>query len=133
MGGEGFEIIEPEHQTVNFRGREIQVYPITIGQLPAFSRAVAEFSHLFTSEDDDDVTALLSQCPEPIIKAVSVATGIDIDELNKGYIDDLVLLVSAVLRVNKNFFIEKVRPAIMDAVAALNQNEHEDSTTQSNG
>lgn len=114
--GDEYEAIEPELTPVSFRGRELQLRPLTIGQLPAFARALRNVLPSIMS-DDLDLMTLMAEHGEVIIEAVSIATGLSTDELARSPIDDFVVLANAAVKVNSDFFVQFAAPMLKEALA----------------
>lgn len=106
-----YEAIEPELTPVTFRGRELQLRPLTIGQLPAFARAMRNVLPSIMS-DDLDMLMLMAEHGEVIIEAVSIATGLSTEELASSPIEDFVLLARAAVTVNRDFFAQWAAPML---------------------
>lgn len=98
-----------------FRG--ILVTPLTIRTLPEFSRAVQPVLPLLLA---GQIVAALTEAPEALLRAISVATGIPEAELPE---DPAVFvrLAGAVIEVNMDFFARRLLPADRAAGAAIRQ------------
>lgn len=121
----GLDVIDPPAGSVSFRGVQYVVGPLKIGQLPAFARAIkpvsAHIEQAITSGRGFQVEMLLdliAEHGESVIEAVSVATGIPGAELREGDAAELLALIPAVLRTNKDFLIGRLTPAVRAAVRA---------------
>lgn len=117
------DVIAPAATSATFNGREIQIKPLKVGQLPAFARAIkplgGAIEAIATGTAALDVAMLLGMIGdhgESVIEAVAVATGLSRDEINDATPDQLVELVVVVLKVNADFFKGRLTPAILAAV-----------------
>lgn len=122
----GLDVIAPAFVPVDFAGRLVHVTPLKVGQLPAFARAIkplgAQIEQIAAGRAALDVAGLLdlvAEHGEAIVQAVSIGTGIKVDELNNSTPDVLVELAVVVLKVNADFFKGRLTPAILAAVARV--------------
>ena len=116
-------VISPEAVKVNFHGRDIEITPLKVGQLPAFARAIKQISGAISGAlVGGGMSAALAMEVmaegESLVDAISIATGVSVAELNESTPDDLVSLASAALKVNADFFKGRLTPAILAAVKA---------------
>ena len=81
MAGENLDILDPAPVIAQFRGKRLEIRPLTIGKLPAFSRLVRPIISEFLSgkhpswEESDDVMALelMELHGEAIAQALAIA------------------------------------------------------------
>lgn len=117
----GVDVISPPlGGAVMFAGREIQVRPLTIGQIPGVMRALKGVD-LSRGLDLADVPALIADHGEGVMLAVSVATGVTLDEVKASPVDEFVALLTAVIEVNADFFVQRVAPVLNGALARVGQ------------
>lgn len=117
-----FEAIEPRKIAVALSIGNIEVSPILVKELPAFSRAIEPFLQQILAMgdgDDLDVTEMLIGNMEQAISAVSIGARIHRDTLDQLSLDELVELAGAVIEVNFDFFIKRVIPRVSKLTAAL--------------
>lgn len=101
------DILDPPSVEVTLNGRPVTIRPLTVGQIPAFARAIRPLGDLFQrieSLTTADVLDMLADHGEQVIEAAAVATGLqgeDLQDVNPG---EFVSLVAAVIRVNADFF-----------------------------
>jgi hypothetical protein len=117
------DVIEPAETSATFNGREIQIRPLTVGQLPGFARAIKPISgaieSIATGNSAPDLFSILTMVAEhgdKVVEAVSIATGVKAEELLAATPDQLIELVVVALRVNADFFKGRLTPAILAAV-----------------
>lgn len=108
------DVLDPAPRRVRFRGEQLELRPVKIGDLPAFSRLVrpviAEFSgnrHPQWDESDDLMIVELTELHgEAIIEAAAIATGRPVDWIAEvENAAELVDLVREIVEVNRDFFI----------------------------
>lgn len=116
-----FSVIEPIGTSVEFRGATREVSPLKVGQLPKFARAIKPIgSEAFAGIINGDLSGLfdlIADHGESIIDAASVASGIDRAEIEAADIDELVQLATVIIRVNADFFAQRLTPALRQAAA----------------
>lgn len=120
---EGLDILEPAPTEVPWRGRTLRVTPLTVGQLPAFARAIRPASGAAEAFLDGRQSLtmagaldLIAEHGEALILAVSIASGVAREELESSTPDQLIGLAAAVIRVNADFFGRRLTPALRAAV-----------------
>ncbi|MBS4207443.1 hypothetical protein [Bacillus sp. FJAT-50079] len=100
---------------LNFNGEEFEVKKIPVRRIGALAMTLNNlpevFKDIFMNEEgearDLDTTAMLEKAPMLIMSAsetlppfLSVASGIDLEKILDGGIDDFILLIQSVLAVN---------------------------------
>lgn len=115
---EGLDVIEPAARGVQFRGRQVVVRPLTVGQLPAFARAIRPIiGQLGTLElSVDGLLDLIADHGEHVIEAVAVATGVPADDIRQAGADEMIALVAEVISANRDFLVGRL-PTALQAVA----------------
>lgn len=108
------DVIDPAPRRVRFRGELLELKPLRLGDLPAFSRLVrpviAEFvggRHPEWIDNDDLMIIELTELHgEAILQAAAIATGESLEWI-EGVEDtaELVALVQEIVEVNRDFFI----------------------------
>jgi hypothetical protein len=106
------ETLVPAGQVVTVAGREIRIMPLTIGQLPAFVRAIQPAAPYLSGDQDLDWLALVAEHGEALIEAAAVATGIESKEIEAMAPDEFVLLCGAIFEVDLDFFVHRLAPAM---------------------
>lgn len=95
----------------------LELTPLKVGELPAFTRAIRPFAERLGTEPD--WLALLAEHGEAVLAALAIASrqprawidGLDLDEA--------IRLAEALLEVNADFFVRRVSPQIARAAASL--------------
>ena len=93
----------------------VEVRPLRLRQLPAFSRAVGPVLPFLWS---GQIVAAITEDLDALLLAVSVATGIAVPDLPEDPAE-FVALAAAVVEVNADFFTRRLLPADMAAGAAI--------------
>ncbi len=110
------EALAPVPKRVTIAGRDIDLLPLRIRQLPAFSRAVSKAGPLLA---EGRLMEALAADGEGVIDAVAIAAGVDREWLDTLYPDDFLELAAAVVEVNLDFFGRRLRPALEAAQERL--------------
>lgn len=114
------EVLDPAPHRVRFRGEQLDLRPLTLGQLPAFSRLVrpviAEFSgdrHPQWADSDELMILELTELHgEAILEAAAIATGRPVEWIaGVENTAELLDLAHAVVEVNRDFFIRALAAA----------------------
>lgn len=117
-----FDAIESRKISVLLSIGNIDVSPILVKELPAFSRAIEPFLQQILAMGDDedlDVAELLIGNMDQAIEAVSIGARIHRDTLDQISLDELVELAGAVIEINFDFFIRRVIPRVSKLTEAL--------------
>ena len=108
------DVIDPAPHRVRFRGEDLELRPLRMGDLPAFSRlarpVIAEFvggQHPEWIDNDDLMILELTELHgESIINAAAIATGRPVAWIaDVESTAELVALVQEIVEVNRDFFI----------------------------
>lgn len=114
-------VIEPAARRVLALGREIEVSPLRVGQLPKFAATVRPLSGammgLLDSFGPEQFLDLLADHGDAIIDAVSIGARVPRTDLEDADPADLLALALAVVKVNADFFGRRLLPV----VAAMRQ------------
>lgn len=95
-------------------GTELQVLPLRLGRMPAFTKAVKPIAgSLFVA----DYFTILEEHPQAAIDTICAA-GFAPAMAQALYQDETVRLLSAIYEVNGDFFIQRLRPAMTQAAEA---------------
>jgi hypothetical protein len=116
------DVIAPATTQAKFKGQPVDIMPLKVGQLPAFARALKPISGsieaMFNGTGFDLVAfmGLIAENGENVVQAVSIASGVPVEQLNDATPDELIELAAVVLKVNADFFKGRLTPAILAAV-----------------
>ncbi|SFL93301.1 DUF6631 family protein [Nitrosomonas communis] len=117
MSDNNFSALPPVATSIVVNDETIDITPIKIGELPAFSRAVQPIAaHLSASPD---WLALIAEHGDALIEALTIAARRPRDWVAELELDDAVKLASTVFEVNADFFIQRLLPSVMEAAARL--------------
>lgn len=116
------------------------VKPLTVGQLAPFARAIrpaaGAIERMFADGEFtfESLLGLIDEHGESIVSAVAIATQTPVAALNAGHPDQLIELALAVLKVNKDFLMRRLTPAMRAAIANMTPEPMSpgDGQTQSN-
>ena len=106
----------PETMRVMLGDRPVDIRPLTVGQLPAFARAVAPILPALLS--GQVMPALMAE-PDALIEAVAISTGLAPEDLKAMDPVPFVALAQAVIEVNVDFFAHRLLPAARAAEQAI--------------
>jgi hypothetical protein len=125
MPGE-FDAIEKPEQQVEVGGRTFVVRPLTIGQLPAFTRhirpmagAIAPLLDGAQGEQGDLMATLLDLITEHgdgLIEAAAIALRVKRGEIESLDPMEFLQLLLPVVKVNADFFARRLQPALRQAM-----------------
>lgn len=101
---------------LDIRGLAIQ--PVTVGDLPAFLKAIEPVVKELAA---GDVLGALMRHADAVIEATAIGAKVDRAWLEQQTPDVLVDLASKVLGVNADFFVRRVLPVIQSAADRLTQ------------
>lgn len=96
--------------------RALTITPVTVRDLPAFLAAVEPIARELAT---GDLMGALTRQAESFIAATAIGAGVERAWLDARGADDLIVLASAVVEVNADFFVRRVMPAIEQAAQAL--------------
>lgn len=117
MSDNNFSALPPVATSIIINDEAIEIIPIRMGELPAFTRAVQPLAaHLSTSPD---WLALISEHGEALINILALATRQPHEWIAALALDDAIRLASIVFEVNADFFIQRLLPSITEAAARL--------------
>lgn len=125
MPGE-FDAIEKPEQQVEVGGRTFTIRPLTIGQLPAFTRHIRPMAGsipplLEGTESADFVGTLLGLIADHgdgLLDAAAIALRVNRSELETLDPMEFVALLLPIVRVNADFFARRLQPALRQAMGA---------------
>lgn len=120
------DVLEPTEVKVVAGGRTFTVRPLTVGQLPAFARALRPVLPALQralggngAVDPAAIADLIADHGDALIDAVAIAAGAkrkDVEALDPlAFIE----LATPVIRVNADFFSRRLRPAVAAAAQAM--------------
>jgi len=107
MESDDLDTIDPPGNEVEFAGRKITIKPLTVGKLPAFARTIRPIAGAIDrlgSITPVEIVGLIADHGETIIKAISIASGIDEQELQDADPVTLMTLINPIVKANSDFF-----------------------------
>lgn len=102
------DTLVPPVRRLQVGGREVVVEVLRMRQIPEFSRAIAA---PWSAIVDGDYLLAIVECPDEVMQAITVATGLEAAFLADLRPDEFLALASAVFEVNLDFFARAVLPA----------------------
>lgn len=112
------DIIDPQPESLTIDGEEMELRPLTVGRLPAFTRAIRPMMPFF-QDGEFDVVDLLADHGEDLIAAVAIASGRPSPWIEALDPINFVELATAAIQVNMDFFNRRLVPAIQAKASAL--------------
>jgi hypothetical protein len=116
------EQLLPEPALVKAGGLDIEIKPLTIGQIPKITKLLKGVPLSLDPEtigSGEYWLGLIGEHGDNIIEVVAVASGQDKNIVSGFPLDDFVKLAVKVIEVNADFFTRKVMPAASQALAGL--------------
>lgn len=101
----------PPAGAVSVGGETLEVKPLTVGQLPAFLRAVGPILNKLTAPEIDWLN-LLALRGDELLVALAIATGQPREWVNDLRPDEALLLAAKVIAVNAEFLTGTVLPTL---------------------
>lgn len=92
-------------------GESIVIRPLKVGQLPAFLRAIAPVTQVFTGAKIDWL-AMFGDHGESLLEAIAIAVRKPrpwVDDLDG---DDAMVLAAKIVEINADFFTRKILPKV---------------------
>jgi hypothetical protein len=118
------DIIAPQGVTVDTSQGKIIVMPIKVGQIPAFADAISTFIDEYKDkginieqleEVDIDIVEAITKHGNTVLNAAAIATRQEKEIIEALDLEEFAKLVAAVFRVNIDFFVKRVLPALQAA------------------
>lgn len=100
------EVIEPEGRTVLFRGRDVQVLPLTVGTIPKVTRQLRGVR--IEGTDTAGLLDLVAEHGDQVLQAAATATGLPLEEIQAATMPEFIELFAAIVEVNAAFFTQAV-------------------------
>lgn len=120
---DAFDVVETLKINVTISTGKLEIRPIMVKELPAFTRAIEPFvQNIMASGNDDDIDVLgmvMGPNAEKAIDAIAIGARISREVMDALDLDDLVVLAGAVIEVNFDFFIRRVFPRMSRLTEAL--------------
>lgn len=122
-------VLEPAGSSVSYLGEQLEIKPLTIGQLPRLVRAarpvidaVLKIEQL-PDENSDELVALVLELVDKhsdgVFAVAAICSGKDADWLQNGPLDEFVILAKSIFEVNRDFFVQKLAPLLGGRAASL--------------
>jgi len=123
MSDQDLDILNPPEKKVQFQGREVVISPVRMGKLQPFTVAIKPVAQdiFLALTGSGDLLTTIELHGDRMILAVSIGSGIKIDEINEALPDEFLRLATAVVEVNADFFVRKLLPEVRAAVETMGQ------------
>lgn len=112
------ETLIPQPETIEIRGQQITLNPLSIGRLASVMKAIKPVL-ADVSLADVNLVVLASEHGEALIEAIGAATGCDQAWLSDLPADEFIFLAAKVLEINADFFARRVLPEITAAAEKI--------------
>lgn len=108
------EAIEPRIIDVEIGDKKYSLSPLKTGQIPKILKAVSPFRDELSGQaiNQEAIVSLISDHGESVIEAVSIASGVNKDDIEAMMLDDFIELAVLVFEVNADFFTNRLVPSI---------------------
>ena len=103
----------PDVKEIEIAGKAVKISPLKIRQIPGFSRAIGPVSTMLFG---GDMMGAIAMHGEGLIKAVAIAIEQTEDWIGDLPPDEFLHLATAVVEVNGDFFVRRVRPALEETI-----------------
>lgn len=104
----------PRRETV--AGRDFDILPLRMRQIPAFAKAVTQLMPYVLA---GDLLEVVTEHAETASEAVAIGTGAERDFIDELFPDDFLRLAMAVFEVNMDFFARRVLPESAATMARI--------------
>lgn len=110
------DVFETPSIALSVAGRDLIVTPITLGEMPSFSRAarpVFEFMRdMEVADGNNSLFDLFEMHTQELAALVAVGARVDVGWLLAMTLEDAARVGDAVLKLNQDFFIRRLLPLI---------------------
>lgn len=107
---------DARRESVRIAGVEYQFGPILAVSVPLFLRVAGEallaVDEAALAGEPDAVIALLRDHGEALIAGVSIAAALPLEQVQKLQLVELIELITKVMALNIDFFVQRARPAL---------------------
>lgn len=111
-------ILVPPAVTVTVGGESLSITPLRIGELPAFTRALAPVVSQLKGSGIDWLV-LFGLHGEAMLTALGVASRKPREWIEQLAADEAILLAATIIEVNSDFFARRVLPKVEAAMTKL--------------
>jgi len=122
MTNDELDILDPPATSVVYRGKLLDLKPLTIGAVPPILRlarpAIDEVLNLEKIPDEatgelvDFTITMIDRHGEALFTAVALAIGREREWVEGGDISEFIDLVRALVAVNRDFFVQRLLPLL---------------------
>jgi len=112
-----FPALPPLPVSLVVAGETLELTPLKVGELPAFTRAIRPFAAQLAAAPD--WLGLLAEHGEAVLAALAVASRRPRSWVDGLEVDEAIRLAEGLLEVNADFFVRRVSPEIARVAASL--------------
>jgi len=105
------ETLIPQAVELVIDGEPLAIKPLKVGQMPAFLRAITPVMQQIGG-DGIDWLALFGERGDDLLSAIAIAVGKPRAWVDELVVDEVILLVAKVIKVNADFFTRTVIPKL---------------------
>lgn len=115
------ETMIPAPRTVTVGSEQVTIPPLKVKQLTQVLKLSKPLVPSLSAmgKGNADIVALVVDFPDQVVAIVAVLLNRDVAWVEELEVDSLVDLATAVVEVNLDFFIQKVLPSVLKAMAGL--------------
>ena len=116
----------PVFKTVIVGGTEVEIRHVKVGKVSAITEIIGPLIPLFTQAGGlkggfsaPNIASLVMTHTKDVVRLVSIVTDKPEKWVNELDIDELITLVTDIVEVNLDFFIQRVLPSVLQATERL--------------
>lgn len=115
------EVMIPAPRTVTVGREQVTIPPLKVKQLTQVLKLSKPLVPSLSAmgKGNADIAALVVDFPDQVVAIVAVLLNREVAWVEELEVDSLVDLATAVVEVNLDFFIQKVLPSVLKAMAGL--------------
>ena len=118
------EILLPSHREIKIKDETIKIAPFKFAQFGLASKFIQAIrSKVGDINGDVDLFNLMATCSEEVRGICVISTGKDSEWVADLELTEAITLVAAIIEVNKDFFIQKVRPLMREMMERISTGE----------
>lgn len=123
------ELLFPQGKQVTVKKEVLTIMPYGFGQFPRVLKAIKDIADKVpdtkptaegvVSMGTKEITELVISAGEPVVQLCAIATKKDIKWFDDVPSDQAVDLLTAIVEVNRDFFVKRLQPKMMAAIENL--------------
>lgn len=125
---DALEVLAPEGAVVTFRGEQLRIVPIPVGDIPRLVRVLRPVMQALSIDASEvasiDITPdlvmqLVADHAPALFEAVALCSGKPASHIEGGDLAEFIALVLKVVEVNRDFFTRQVAPLLAGLLARV--------------